>query len=74
MRKNFTEILDINIKKFQYMMKKENGHDIRKVFLSHIKKCLIDSEISREQNWEAFGWNFAGCNTYEEIEKEVDSK
>ena len=43
-------------------------------FLSHIKKCLIDSEISREQNWEAFGWNFAGCNTYEEIEKEVDSK
>gem|GEM_PF-3038739 len=32
MQKNFTEILDINIKKFQYMMKKENGHDIRKVF------------------------------------------
>ena len=43
-------------------------------FLSHIKKCLIDSDISREQNWEAFGWNFAGCNNYEEIEKEIDSK
>ena len=43
-------------------------------FLNHIKKCLIDSEISREQNWKAFGWNFAGCNNYEEIEKEVDSK
>ena len=43
-------------------------------FLSHIKKCLIDSDISREQNWKAFGWNFVGCNTYEEIEKEIDSK
>ena len=43
-------------------------------FLNHIKKCLIDSEISREQNWKAFGWDFSCCNTYEEIEKEIDSK
>ena len=43
-------------------------------FLSHIKTCLIDSDISREQNWKAFGWNFAGCDNYKKIEKEIDSK
>lgn len=66
---------------FTYKIKNVSEYDeqgkwiwYQEEFLNHIKKCLIDSEISREQNWTAFGWSFDGCNNYEEIEKEIDSK
>ena len=66
---------------FTYKIKNVSEYDeqgkwiwYQEEFLNHIKKCLIDSDISREQNWKAFGWNFVGCDNYEKIEKEIDSK
>ncbi|MDD3794022.1 MAG: hypothetical protein PHI37_04370 [Candidatus Gracilibacteria bacterium] len=43
-------------------------------FLIHLKDSLVNSQIAKEQNWKAFGWNFDNFNTYEKIEKEIDKK
>lgn len=43
-------------------------------FLVHLKDCLLNSQIAKEQHWEIFWWNFDNCDTYEKIEKEVDKK
>jgi hypothetical protein len=45
-----------------------------KINLEYIINCLQNSKMSEKQNWAEFGWNFDKCKTYEEIEKEVDSK
>ncbi|MDR2342477.1 MAG: transposase, partial [Campylobacteraceae bacterium] len=52
--------------------KREHLSDERN--LKYITNCLQESEMSKEQNWAEFGWNFDNYKTYEEIEKEVDSK
>lgn len=43
-------------------------------FVSYVKDCLQNSAMAREQNWAEFSCDFSKCNTYEEIEKELDSK
>ena len=30
--------------------------------------------MAKNQNWSKFNWNFENCNTYEEIEREIDTK
>ncbi|MDR0982475.1 MAG: transposase [Culturomica sp.] len=43
-------------------------------FLKYLKKCLTDSSMAQAQNWSEFGLDFDKCNTYEEVEKELDGK
>lgn len=43
-------------------------------FVAYVKDCLQNSAMAREQNWAEFSCDFSKCNTYEEIEKELDSK
>lgn len=44
-------------------------------FLRLLKECLVSSKMARDQRWqENFGWDFSACNTYADIEKEIDIK
>lgn len=45
-----------------------------KAFLKYVKRCLNESEMAKAQNWGEFGWDFSSCDSFEEIEREVDKK
>ncbi|KIM12007.1 MAG: hypothetical protein KU37_03970 [Sulfuricurvum sp. PC08-66] len=44
------------------------------VLVEYVKDCLTDSTMAKNQNWAEFGWNFEKCNSYEDIEHEIDQK
>ena len=43
-------------------------------FLKNLKKCLICSEMAKDQDWKKFGFEFHEKASYEQIEKEIDRK
>lgn len=55
---------------------KQNWKEYQKdpKFIDYVKDCLTNSTLSREQNWQEFGWDFTHCNDYLQIEKEIDQK
>ena len=42
--------------------------------LQYVKDCLTNSTMAKHQNWAEFGWDFSNCNSYEDIEHEIDQK
>lgn len=43
-------------------------------FIEYVKDCLQNSAMAKEQNWTGFGCDFSPCKTYEEIERDLDTK
>jgi hypothetical protein len=42
--------------------------------LNALKDALQSSTMAQNQQWQEYDWNFNQCNTYAEIEKEIDQK
>lgn len=42
--------------------------------VQYVKECLTNSTMAKNQNWGEFGWDFEKCNSYEDIEHEIDQK
>lgn len=42
--------------------------------LEYVKDCLVNSTMAKNQKWAEFGWDFTNCNSYEDIEHEIDQK
>ncbi|MDX1959256.1 MAG: hypothetical protein SFU98_11825 [Leptospiraceae bacterium] len=43
-------------------------------FLKNLKSALENSLMAINQNWKEFNFDFSRCDTYEQIEKEIDRK
>lgn len=44
------------------------------VLVEYVKECLTNSTMAKNQNWGEFGWDLSKCNSYEDIEHEIDQK
>ena len=43
-------------------------------FLSYLKNCISSSRMAKVQNWNEFNLNLSDCQTYLDIEREIDQK
>jgi len=79
--KSFNKIVknEKTYKDFHQSLKQVEHNDKTKKIIcensiDYIKDCLQNSKMSKDQNWNKFGWNMENCKSYEDIETEIDRK
>ena len=53
---------------------KWNKYQNNSSFIGALKDALTKSKMANDQNWKEFNWNFANCNDWKKISKEIDKK